>query len=87
MRAFIGITRHFNQDWTAHSVMLSCKSFKGKHTAKNIRYKYEETLAVFEIADKICTIVTDKVYRPDRCSLNNSTFETLKMIKCNGNVN
>ncbi|VDI46437.1 Hypothetical predicted protein [Mytilus galloprovincialis] len=59
MRAFMGITGHFIQDWTAHSVMLSCKRFKGKHTAESIRYEYGETLAVFEIADKIFTIVTD----------------------------
>ncbi|VDI18757.1 Hypothetical predicted protein [Mytilus galloprovincialis] len=37
--------------------MLSCKRLKGKHTAGHIRYR--ETLAVFKIADKICTIVTD----------------------------
>ena len=49
MRAFMGITGHFIQDWTAHSVMLLCKRFKGMHTAENIRYEYEETLSVLSL--------------------------------------
>ena len=31
------------------SVTLSCKRFKGKHTAENIRHEYEETLAIYDI--------------------------------------
>lgn len=59
MNAFMGITDPFIEEWTAQSVTLYCKRFKGKHTAENIRHEYEETLALFEIPDKICTIVTD----------------------------
>ena len=39
--------------------MLACKRFTGRHTAENIRQQYEETVASFDIAEKITNIVTD----------------------------
>ena len=30
--------------------------------------------------------IAGKIFRPDRCRLNNSTFEKLMMIKCNSEV-
>ena len=42
-----------------HTVMLHCKRFKGKHSAENIRHEYEETLATYDISNKICSIITD----------------------------
>ena len=59
MRGFIGITGHFILNWTMESVMLACKRFTGRHTAENIRQQYEETVASFDIAEKITNIVTD----------------------------
>jgi hypothetical protein len=43
---FLGMTAHFIQNWTLHSVMLACKRFTGRHTAKNIRHEYEETVSI-----------------------------------------
>ena len=60
MRGFIGITGHCIINWTMESVMLACKRFTGRHTAENIRQQYEETVASFDIAEKITNIVTDK---------------------------
>ena len=59
MRGFIGITGHFILNWTMESVMLACKRFTGRHTAENIRQQYEETVASFDIGEKITNIVTD----------------------------
>ena len=59
MRGFIGITGHCIINWTMESVMLACKRFTGRHTAENIRQQYEETVASFDIAEKITNIVTD----------------------------
>ena len=55
----IGITGHCIINWTMESVMLACKRFTGRHTAENIRQQYEETVASFDIAEKITNIVTD----------------------------
>jgi len=57
MKAFMGIAGHFILDWEMKSVTLSCKRFKGKHTAENIRHENEETLAIDDIADKILAVV------------------------------
>ena len=59
MKGYLGITGHFILDWTMHTVMLQCKRFKGKHSAENIRHEYEETLATYDISNKICSIITD----------------------------
>ena len=59
MKGFLGITRHFIEDWAMRTVMITCKRFNGRHTADNIRYEYEEAISKFEISDKILTIVTD----------------------------
>ena len=55
----MGITGHFILDWEMKFVTLSCKRFKGKYTAENIRHEYEETLAIYDISDKIFAVVTD----------------------------
>ena len=59
MTAFLGITGHYVFDWCLQSVMLECKRVKGRHTSDNIRHYFEETLACYNIADKICCVVTD----------------------------
>ena len=59
MKGFLGITGHFIEDWDMRTVMITSKRFKGRHTADNIRYEYEEAISKFEISDKILTIVTD----------------------------
>ncbi|VDI75847.1 Hypothetical predicted protein [Mytilus galloprovincialis] len=59
MSAFLGITGHFVSDWELKSVMIACNKFKGKHTSENIGHYYEETLATFNLVDKVLCIVTD----------------------------
>lgn len=59
MKGFLGITGHFILDWCMKSIMVSCKRFKGKHCAENIRQEYEEAVACYDIADKISNIITD----------------------------
>ncbi|XP_063438060.1 zinc finger BED domain-containing protein 4-like [Mytilus trossulus] len=59
MKGFLGITGHFILDWCMKSIMVSCKRFKGKHCAENIRQEYEEAVACYNIADKITNIITD----------------------------
>ena len=59
MRRFIGITGHYILDWAMKSVVLACKRLHGRHTSDNIFQHYEETIATFEVAEKILTIVTD----------------------------
>lgn len=59
MRGFIGITGHYILDWTMKSVMLACSRFRGRHTAENISQQVDETLACFDIAEKVTNIVTD----------------------------
>ncbi|XP_045172971.2 zinc finger BED domain-containing protein 4-like [Mercenaria mercenaria] len=59
MRAFLGVTGHFIQEWQLKSVMLACSRFKGRHTGEKIRQEYEETIACFEIGHKVSNIVTD----------------------------
>ena len=59
MKGFLGITGHYIVDWTMQSVMIACKRFKGKHTSENIRQVYEETIACFDIAEKIEGVISD----------------------------
>ena len=59
MSAFLGITGHFIIDWELKSVMIACNKFKGKHTSENIGHYYEETLASFNLANKVSCVVTD----------------------------
>ena len=39
--------------------MIACKRFTGKHTSENIRQVYEETIASFDIAEKIDSVISD----------------------------
>ncbi|KAJ8273908.1 hypothetical protein GJAV_G00106820 [Gymnothorax javanicus] len=59
MRSFLGITGHFILDHTLHSIMVSCLRFKGSHSANRILTVYQETLAHFDIAEKVTHIITD----------------------------
>lgn len=59
MPAFLGITGQFIIDWELKSVMIACNKFKGKHTSENIGHYYEETLASFNLANKVSCVVTD----------------------------
>ncbi|KAJ8304616.1 hypothetical protein KUTeg_018199 [Tegillarca granosa] len=38
--------------------MISCKRFRGRHTADRIRQEYEETLAMYDMSDKIRNVIT-----------------------------
>lgn len=42
-----------------HSIMAACKRFKGSHTADNIYHRYQETIAWYNLAHHISTMVTD----------------------------
>ena len=42
-----------------HYVRLSCSRFRGRQSAENIAQQVEETLACFDISDKVTTIITD----------------------------
>ena len=55
-------------NWTMESVMLACKRFTGRHRAENIRQQYEETVASFDIAEKITNIVTDNASNMTKAS-------------------
>jgi hypothetical protein len=59
MRGFLGITGHYINEWQMKSVMICCRRFKGKHSAENIRHEYEETVAMYDIYDKITCISSD----------------------------
>ena len=48
--------------------MLACKRFTGRHRAENIRQQYEETVASFDIAEKITNIVTDNASNMTKAS-------------------
>ena len=59
MRSFLGITCHYIFNWRLQNVMLACKRFKGRHTSDNICRTFQETVAAFDISNKILTITTD----------------------------
>ena len=59
MRSYLGITAHFINDFQFVSCMLSCKRFKGRHTAENIYSSYENIVQQFEIEKKVKYIVSD----------------------------
>ncbi|XP_033874243.2 zinc finger BED domain-containing protein 4-like [Acipenser ruthenus] len=59
MHSFIRITGHYILDYTIHSIMVACKRFKGSHTADNVHHVYQETIACYNLAHRVSTIVTD----------------------------
>ena len=59
MRAYIGITGHFTEDFKLQSVMLACHRFKGSHTADNILAAYQQVLATYNVEDKVAAVITD----------------------------
>ncbi|CAC5408450.1 unnamed protein product [Mytilus coruscus] len=64
--------------WKSNSVRLS--------SLANTAIKYLAIPSTSAPVERSFSIA-GKVYRPDRCSLNDSTFETLTMSNCNGHVN
>lgn len=59
MQSFWGIIGHFIFDSELQTVMRACERFKGKQTAENIFQKYENTIAKYNISNKVSVIVTD----------------------------
>ena len=59
MRSYIGITGHFVQDWELQSALLTCKRFRGRHTAINIAKQYEDTVTQYGIKHKVQAVITD----------------------------
>ena len=62
MKSYIGITGHLILDWKINSIMVACHRFSGRHSACNIYDKFQETIASFEISNKISAIITDNAY-------------------------
>lgn len=59
MRSYLGITAHFTRNWTFENVVLACKRFRSRHTARRIMEEYEQIIKDFEISSKITNIFTD----------------------------
>ncbi|XP_048867862.1 E3 SUMO-protein ligase ZBED1-like isoform X4 [Brienomyrus brachyistius] len=59
MRSFFAMTSHFISDFELQNVMLSCRRFKGRHSADNICGVYEDILSTYGIKNKVSFIVTD----------------------------
>ncbi|BFZ13786.1 hypothetical protein BsWGS_16825 [Bradybaena similaris] len=58
--SYCGITGHWiDSDWRLTSVTLGCLLVEERHTADNMASFYEEFAATWNIADKICCVVTD----------------------------
>lgn len=58
--SYCGITGHWiDSDWRLTSVTLGCLLVEERHTADNVASFYEEFAATWNIADKICCVVTD----------------------------
>ena len=59
MRAYIGITGHFTEDFQLQSVMLACRRFDGSHTAENVLSNYQDIIDQFTLDGKVGYIITD----------------------------
>ena len=59
MRAYIGITGHFIEDYQLQGVMLACRRFEGIHTAENVLTNYEDIITQFNLQGKVGYIITD----------------------------
>ena len=59
MRSYLGVTARFINGFQFISCMLSCKWFKGRHTAENIYSSYEGIIQLFGIERKVKYIVSD----------------------------
>lgn len=59
MRAYIGITGHFTEDFQLQSVMLACRRFEGLHTAENVLSNYQDIIEQFNLDGQVGYIITD----------------------------
>ena len=59
MRAYIGITGHFIEDYQLQGVMLACRRFEGINTAENVLTNYEDIITQFNLQGKVGYIITD----------------------------
>ncbi|CAF4068078.1 unnamed protein product, partial [Rotaria sordida] len=61
MRSFIAITMHTisENDGTFQNYLLTFQPLSGPHTGDNLRRQLEDTIATFNIEDKVVRIVTD----------------------------
>ena len=59
MRAYIGITGHFIEDYQLQGVMLACRRFEGIHTAENVLTNYEDIITQLNLQGKVGYIITD----------------------------
>lgn len=59
MRSFLGVTAHYILDNTLHKAMLSCKRFRGAHTADRIYSVYQDIVAAYNLSGRVWRIVTD----------------------------
>ena len=59
MRAYIGITGPFTEDFQLQIVMLACRRFEGSHTAENVLSNYQDIIKQFNLDGKVVYIITD----------------------------
>ena len=59
MKSYLGVTGHFIIDFTLHSVMLSCRRFRGSHTGEEILGYFLDIKDSFNISGKVKNIITD----------------------------
>ena len=60
MKSHLAITCHMiTDDWKPKSFLLDCIRFRDSHTGINIKSKYDEILAEFDILSKVSHVVTD----------------------------
>ena len=59
MRAFLGVTDHYIENFELKNTVLACRRFSGSHTGENILNQFEDILDSFSIKDKVHIAVTD----------------------------
>lgn len=59
MRGYMGVTVHWIMEEELKSNLLSCKRFKGSHTAEKICEQFESICEQYEIKEKIYHIISD----------------------------
>ncbi|XP_071948961.1 uncharacterized protein, partial [Antedon mediterranea] len=60
---FIGIIANYIVDFTQHSVLLGCQRLKDRPNDDLVLQMYNETITAYDIADKVCNIITDNISR------------------------
>ena len=59
MFSYFSVRGHLIADWVLQSVMLACTRFCGSHTADAIAEQFDRTTAMFDLTNKILSIVRD----------------------------